>query len=401
MEIDVLPWASMALRWLHLIAGIAWIGSSFYFIWLDNSLRPEPDETEAGVAGGLWAVHGGGFYHKKKYQIAPANLPANLHWFKWEAYVTWLSGIGLLLLLYYWQADLYLIDPARVDFNQWSATGFGIGILVAGWIFYDGLCRLSTKTSNLISGGLWFAFLVLSAFVLSKVFTDRGAFIHVGAMIGTAMAGNVFLVIIPNQKKVVASMLAGQEPEAKLLRMAKQRSVHNNYMTLPVLLIMISSHYPNLISHPLNWLLLALLSLSGIIIRHFFNLRHKDKVLYPVLAAGIGLFVATMIFAAFSNSTINSVKRGDAGETVTFTEAQQIIDRNCTACHSANPSHPVFRKAPMGLVLDTKEQIEQYAQTIYDRAVISKSMPLGNESNMSDEERQKLGAWIEQLQAEQ
>ncbi len=394
MEIDILPWVSMALRWLHLIAGIAWIGSSFYFIWLDNSLRPEADEKEAGVTGGLWAVHGGGFYHKKKYTIAPDHLPDTLHWFKWEAYVTWLSGIGLLVLLYYWQADLYLIDPSKIAFGQWSATGFGLGILAAGWIFYDGTCRLFSKTNSLVSGGLWFAFLVLGAFVLSKVFTDRGAFIHVGAMIGTAMAANVFLIIIPNQKKVVASMLNGEQPKAELLRMAKQRSVHNNYMTLPVLLIMVSSHYPNITSHPLNWLLLALLSLSGIIIRHFFNLRHKGKVLYPILLVGVGLFVLTMIFASLSDKKLKP-----AFNTVSFNEVQEIIQRNCTACHSANPTHSIFRSAPMGLALDSREDIEKYSDGIYQRAVISKTMPMGKDHNMSDEDRQKLGVWIENLRS--
>lgn len=396
MEIDILPWMSLAVRWLHLIAGIAWIGSSFYFIWLDNSLRPEPNETEAGVAGGLWAVHGGGFYHKKKYQIAPDHLPKELHWFKWEAYVTWLSGVGLLMLIYYWQADLYLIDRSRADLGQGLATAIGVGFLAIGWLFYDGLCRLSVKMGNLVSGVLWFGFLVLSTYVLTQVFSDRGAFLHVGAMIGTAMVGNVFFIIIPNQKIVVASMLAKQPAQQKLLQMAKQRSVHNNYMTLPVLLIMVSIHYPNLTGHPLNWLLLALLSFSGILIRHFFNLRHKDKVIYPLLAAGGALFVGTMMLAAITSAKIQT-----SSEKIEFFEVQQIMQLHCTSCHSAAPTHEFFDEAPMGVKLDTRQEIEQFSLSIYDQVVVGKTMPLGDETMMSDQERQIIASWFEQYRNNQ
>ncbi|MCF6291851.1 MAG: urate hydroxylase PuuD [Robiginitomaculum sp.] len=391
MEIDILPWMSLAVRWLHLIAGIAWIGSSFYFIWLDNSLRPEANEKEPGVSGGLWAVHGGGFYHKKKFQVAPKHLPDHLHWFKWEAYVTWLSGIGLMILMYYWQADLYLIDPLRADLSQLAAISVGVGFLIIGWIIYDIICRLTTTVSSMVSGALWFGFLILSTYILVQVFSDRGAFLHVGAMIGTAMAGNVFFVIIPNQKVVVASMLAGETPDPKLLVMAKQRSVHNNYMTLPVLLIMVSTHYPNLTGHHLNWLLLALLSLSGVLIRHFFNLRHKDKVVYPILFAGFGLFIATMIFAA---ATVP--KTATHSGKIDFSQVEEIVQRHCTACHSANPTHARFDEAPMGLILDTREQFEQFSSSIYDQVVVGKTMPLGSATPMSDEERQVIGNWIEQ-----
>ncbi|VAW01624.1 FIG137887: membrane protein related to purine degradation [hydrothermal vent metagenome] len=391
MEIDLLPWMSLAVRWLHLIAGIAWIGSSFYFIWLDNSLTQEPDETEDGVAGGLWAVHGGGFYHKKKYLLAPKAMPEHLHWFKWEAYVTWLSGMGLLLLIYYWQADLYLIDTAKMQLSQIAATGLGLGVLALGWLFYDGLCRLAVQKSNLLSGVLWFGFLLFSAYALTRIFSDRGAFLHVGAMIGTVMVGNVFLVIIPNQKIVVASMLAGEKPDPKLGKIAKQRSLHNNYMTLPVLLIMVSTHYPALFGHPLNWLLLALLSLSGILIRHFFNLRHKNKVLYPVLLSGMALFVATMVLAAVTSGT-----RKTSQVTVAFSQVQQIVDKHCSMCHSAAPTHEAFFEPPAGVMFDSRQQIEKFAPGILDQVVVGKIMPLGNETNMSEEERQILASWIAQ-----
>ncbi|PHR62641.1 MAG: hypothetical protein COA47_02715 [Robiginitomaculum sp.] len=394
MEIDLLPWASLAVRWLHLIAGIAWIGSSFYFVWLDNSLRPEPGEPDEGVAGGLWAVHGGGFYHKKKYLIAPKNLPSELHWFKWEAYVTWLSGIGLLILIYYWQADLYLIDPSRMKMSQLAATGLGLGFLSIGWLFYDGICRLSAKSGNMVSGLLWFGFLVGSTYALTRVFSDRGAFLHVGAMIGTAMVANVFVVIIPNQKKVVASMLAGETPAAYLGQMAKQRSVHNNYMTLPVLLIMISTHYPNLTGHPLNWLLLSLLCLSAVIIRHFFNLRHKDKVVYPMLIGGMAIFVATMVLAA---ATDGRSSRAAGSPEIAFSEVRQLIDTHCIACHSATPTHEAFFEPPMGVMLDERSEIERFALGIYDQVVVGKMMPLGNETEMTEAERQILANWIDQL----
>ncbi|MBL4595386.1 MAG: urate hydroxylase PuuD [Robiginitomaculum sp.] len=397
MEIDLYPWLSLALRWLHLIAGIAWIGSSFYFIWLDNSLRPEPDEKDKGVAGGLWAVHGGGFYHKKKYLVAPSAMPEHLHWFKWEAYVTWLSGMGLMMLIYYWKADLYLIDPAKMQFSQLGATGLGLGFLLVGWVFYDGLCRLSVKWGHLVSGGLWFGFLCISAYVLTQIFSDRGAFLHVGAMVGTAMAANVAMVIIPNQKKTVASLLAGETPDPNLGKTAKQRSVHNNYMTLPVLLMMLSAHYPALVGHPLNWVLLALLSLSGIVIRHFFNLRHKDKVLYPVLFAGLALFVGTMLFAA-ATSKIGTIEPSKTE--VSFAQVQHIMQTHCASCHSATPTHDAFDHAPMGVALDSPAQINQFAFGIYDQVVASDLMPLGNETAMTEEERAVIARWYQQIQAQ-
>jgi uncharacterized membrane protein len=391
MEIDVLPWMSLAVRWLHLIAGIAWIGSSFYFIWLDNSLRPEPGETDDGVAGGLWAVHGGGFYHKKKYLVAPAQMPDHLHWFKWEAYVTWLSGMGLMLLIYYWQADVYLIDPQKWDASRLQASGAGLGFLLIGWFFYGGLCRLTRGKSNLVSGTVWFLFMMVSAWALTQIFSNRGAFLHVGAMIGTAMAANVFAVIIPNQKIVVASMLAGDKPDPVLGQIAKQRSLHNNYMTLPVLIMMVSTHYSMLTGHPLNWLLLALISLSGIFIRHFFNLRHKDKVVYPVLIFGMLLFVATMFVAALTSGRTNT-----GGAQVSMAQVRELVDQHCIMCHSANPTHEAFSEPPMGLVLETESQIRQFSPGIYDQVVVGQIMPLGNETGMTAADRQVIARWIQQ-----
>src|SRR5882724_1819324 len=286
---DIIPWLELALRWLHVITGIAWIGASFYFIWLDGNIRPA--EGKPLVAGELWAVHGGGFYHNQKYLVAPAELPAHLHWFKYEAYFTWISGFLLLAVIYYAGADAFLIDSAKLALSGPQAILISLGFLAGGWLVYDGLCRSPLGRDGRLFGAVWFVLLTVAAWALTCIFSDRAAFLHVGAVIGTAMVGNVFFVIIPNQKKVVAAMLAGRAPEAWLGREAKQRSLHNNYMTLPVILCMISNHFPILFGNPANWLVLAALSVSGLMIRHFFNLRHKGVLKWDLVIGAIVIFV--------------------------------------------------------------------------------------------------------------
>ena len=281
----------MALRWLHVITGIAWIGASFYFIWLDNSLTP-PSDKKDGASGELWAVHGGGFYHNKKYNVAPEHMPENLHWFKWEAYFTWISGFLLLSLVYYYGASLYLIDKARMDLTPIQAVFTGLCFIFGGWIFYDELCKSPIGKNNRLFGIVWFAALTAAAYALCHIFSGRGAYIHVGAILGTVMVANVFMVIIPNQKKVVAALLADKKPDPKLGIQAKQRSVHNNYMALPVLLIMISNHYPMLYSGSYNWLVLAGLGAAAWPIRQFFNLKHKGIVNYWYPVAGVAGIVS-------------------------------------------------------------------------------------------------------------
>ena len=386
MDYDFAAWAGLTLRWLHVITGVAWIGASFYFVWLDNNLRPPVPEKE-GVKGELWAVHGGGFYHSQKYMTAPSHMPEHLHWFKWEAYTTWLSGFALLIVLYYWGASVYLIDPAKHAFSQAGAIATGLAFIFGGLLVYEALCRSPLGQRPRLFGLAWFLVLTGAAFALTRLFSDRGAFIHVGAIIGTAMVGNVFLVIIPNQRKIVADMLAGRPVDPRLGAMGKQRSVHNNYMTLPVIFIMISNHYPVVTGHPLAWLLLAMISLGGVSIRHFFNLRHH-QIIRPEF-----LFVGAML--VFGVSLVASQKT--ATETmadVPFPVAQAIVDKHCVACHAAVPTHKGFTAPPNGAAFDTPAGLARYAPRIKERAVDSASMPLGNETHMTDEERAQLGAWI-------
>jgi len=280
MDAYLIEWGSLLLRWLHLIVGIAWIGSSFYFVWLDNSLKPpvDPALKAKGVGGELWAVHGGGFYNPQKYLVAPAHLPDELHWFKWESYSTWLSGFALVSTLYYFQASTYMVDPSVAAISPATAVAIGLGTLAGGWVVYDVLCRLLINRSQLLFGLIYYSFVVAVAYALTHLLSGRAAFIHVGAMIATTMSGNVFFWIIPGQKRVVAAMQRGEAPDPLDGIRAKQRSYHNNYLTLPVLFCMISNHYAFTYTHAMAWLVLAVILLAAVLIRHFFNLRHKGKV---------------------------------------------------------------------------------------------------------------------------
>jgi uncharacterized membrane protein len=387
MEYDVATWLNLALRWLHVIAGVAWIGASFYFVWLDNNLRPPVLEKD-GVKGELWAVHGGGFYHSQKYMTAPAHMPDHLHWFKWEAYTTWLSGFALLIVLYYVGAPVYLIDTAKHAFSQAGAIATGLAFIFGGLLVYEGLCRSPLGARPRLFGLVWFLALTAAAYALTHLFSDRGAFIHVGAIIGTAMVGNVFLVIIPNQRKIVADMLAGREVDPRLGAMGKQRSVHNNYMTLPVIFIMISNHYPVVTGHPLAWLLLAMISLGGVSIRHFFNLRHHG-IIKPDF-----LFIGAMLVFAVSLIASSKPKPAETVSNVPFPVAQAIVQKHCVMCHAAVPTHKGFTAPPNGAAFDTPQGMARYASKIRERAVDTTSMPLGDETHITDAERAQLGAWI-------
>jgi uncharacterized membrane protein len=379
---DIGEWLNLALRWLHLTTGIAWIGSSFYFVWLDNHLtRPAAGEA----SGELWSVHGGGFYHNQKYQVAPSQMPERLHWFKWEAYFTWISGFSLLVLVYYVGAESFLIDPARADLSQPTAIGIGLGSLALGWLVYDGLCRSPVGASNLALGLFWFVILVLAAAVLDGLFNPRAAYLHIGAIVGTAMVGNVFLVIIPNQKKVVADLIAGKTPDPALGAAAKQRSLHNNYMTLPVLFIMISNHYPMTYGAQRPWLVLALLGLTGIAVRHVFNLRGRGRPTAATIAVAALLALASVTYVTIE-------KRGTApaaapGGPVTYAEIAPVLAARCAGCHNRDP-------APKGVRLDSWEHVRAVAARIRAVAVDTQVMPLGNATGMTPAERQRLGAWI-------
>lgn len=391
IDIDFLPWLSMGVRWLHFIAGIAWIGASFYFVWLDNSLRAH-GKLNPGVAGELWAVHGGGFYHNEKFLVAPPQLPEDLHWFKWEAYTTWLSGFALMILVYYVGAENFLIDRSKLDIGQGAAIAIGLGSLVVGWFVYDLLCKSPLGKNQTAFSVIWFAILIAATIGLTKVFTDKGAFIHVGAIIGTVMVANVFFVIIPNQKKTVAAMIAGETPDGALGAAAKQRSVHNNYMTLPVLLIMISGHYPLLVSHDFNWLLLAGFSAGAVLVRHFFNLKHQGAV-RPALAAGAaGIFAVTILVASIKPAPAVASNSGQIDDSV----ISAMMETHCISCHAAEPAEPLFPAPPGGLSLETLDAVRANAWGIRLQAVDSDIMPLGNATGMTEEERATLGAWLDQ-----
>jgi uncharacterized membrane protein len=381
-------WANLAIRWLHLVAGIAWIGSSFYFMWLDSHLKA-PAEQREGVAGELWSVHSGGFYHQMKFMVAPAGMPDELHWFKWEAYTTWISGFLLLALIFYVGADVNLIDAGRAALTRWQAIGIGLGTLVAGWLVYDGLCRSPLGQNLRVFGVVWFLVLTAAAWGLTRIFSDLGAVMHLGAIIGTVMAANVFLVIIPNQRKIVAQVLAGEAPDPALGKQAKQRSVHNNYMTLPVLFIMVSNHYPMIVSAPLNWLWLAGLGIVGWTIRHFFNLKNAGQIRYDVLALGALAFVTVAVL----NETAKPPPPA-AVPPPPFADVRTLIDRHCAMCHAAQPTHKGVTAPPNGVVLDTDAGLTKNAPKVYERAVATHSMPLNNETGMTDAERASLGAWI-------
>lgn len=380
--VDLGEWLNLAIRWLHLTAGIAWIGSSFYFVWLDNHLK----KPEAGDASGeLWSVHGGGFYHNQKYQVAPAAMPDELHWFKWEAYFTWISGFSLLVLVYYVGAQSFLIDPAKAVLSPTKAIAIGLGSLALGWIVYDLLCRSPVGANNRLLGLFWFVCLLWAGWVLDGLFSARAAYLHVGAIIGTAMVANVFFIIIPNQRKVVADLVAGRTPDPKLGAMAKQRSLHNNYMTLPVLFIMISPHYPMTYGAERPWLVLALLGLTGVAVRHVFNLRGRGQKTGPTIVLATLLAAATVTYVTLEKGAVAPAPA--SAQTVTYADVAPILATHCASCHNVQPP-------PKGVALDSFAHVRAASARIKALAVDTQVMPLGNPTRMTPAERQRLGAWI-------
>ena len=390
-----LEWLNLIVRWLHIITGIAWIGASFYFVWLDNSIRPPAPGSELakkGVSGELWAVHGGGFYNPQKYLVAPAELPKELHWFKWEAYSTWLSGIALLIIAYYFNAQAMMIDKSVADIGSWQAVGIGIATLVVGWTVYDLLCRSPLGQRDGWFGVTVFVLIVGASYVLTHLLSGRAAYIHVGALIGTIMVGNVLMLIIPGQRKMVEAMSEGRLPDPIHGQKAKQRSVHNNYFTLPVLFIMISNHYAMTYQNDRAWLVLAFIMAAGVFIRHFFNLRHKGRVEWRYPAIGVALLLAVAVAIAPAPPAAKAAGVDPAAQ---FAGVQAVIVQRCVACHSFQPSQPGFATAPAGIMFDTADQIHQNAEKIYKQAVQLKAMPIGNLTNMTDAERVQIAAWFE------
>jgi uncharacterized membrane protein len=395
MEGYILEWFNILLRWLHVITGIAWIGASFYFVWLDNSLeRPtDPALLEKGVGGELWAVHGGGFYNPQKYVVAPDTLPKHLHWFYWEAYSSWLSGFALFSVLYLFNANTYLIDRNVMLIPAGAAIAAALAFLVLGWVFYDVICRCFGDRENgeRIVGPLVTLYVVAAVWVACHVFAGRAAFLLSGAMMATIMSANVLFWIIPGQRKVIAAMRAGQPPDPIHGKRGKQRSVHNTYFTLPVIFAMLSNHYSMMYEAANNWLVLLLMMLAGVLIREFFLLRHKAIVdwRYPGAAAVILIGVALWLAPAPVAAPLADAADNTA---VSFVQIQKIIGDRCLQCHAA---HPTLIPAPgKNIVLDSNALILQHAQQIYQQAVIQKTMPLANMTHITDQERALIGAWF-------
>jgi len=379
-------WLNLLTRWLHVIAGIVWIGSSFYFIALDNHLRP-PRDAEEGIGGEAWEIHGGGFYRVHKYRVAPEELPEPLHWFKWEAYTTWLSGFALLVVLYYLHADTYLIDKSVADLSPLEAILISVGLLAAAWLVYDALCRV-LESRPLVLAATLLGLITLAAWGISHLFSGRATYIQIGAMIGTMMVGNVFFVIIPAHWELVRAKQEGREPDPVWNERAKLRSVHNNYLTLPVVFTMLSNHFPFTYGHSYSWLILVVLLVIGAWVRHFFNLRHTGRTVWAIpISAAIAIAVLAILIRPQNESAAGTAA-------VPFATVQRIVDQRCTACHSQHPTK--VAEAPLGLMLDTPQEIQRYAPDIKGVAVDSTAMPLGNLTKMTSEERRLLGRWIDQ-----
>jgi uncharacterized membrane protein len=391
VETVLTEWLSLVLRWLHVIAGMAWIGSSFYFIHLDLSLKPR-EGLPAGVKGEAWQVHGGGFYHMLKYMVAPGQLPDHLTWFKWEAYATWLSGFSLLVVVYYLGADLYLIDKSVLDVSAPTAAAIAFGSLLVAWLGYEALCRSALGDKETALALVGYVFLVGLTYAFIHVFSGRGAFTQIGALIGTIMVANVFVVIIPNQKKIIAAMIAGREPDPALGAAGKQRSVHNNYLTLPVIFLMISNHYPLLYATRYNWAIVAIVLAIGPVIRHFYNSRHEGKGnpwwTWGVAAAGMAAV------AWLSAAGPREAKTGAAPTDVKFAAVEEVVLSRCSMCHASEPVWAGIATAPKAIMLDTPERIHLHARLIDLNAVRSRAMPPGNVTEMTDDERRVLAAWL-------
>jgi uncharacterized membrane protein len=385
----LVDWAELLVRWTHVIAGIAWIGSSFYFIALDASLQGHP-RLDPRVKGEAWQVHGGGFYQMQKFVVAPDYLPPELTWFKWEAYSTWIFGFLLLVLVYYVNPTVYLIDRAVLRIHPLDAVVLGVASLAAGWFIYDRLCRswIGQETRRLAVAG--FVLLVLATFAYTHVFSGRGAFIHVGALVGSIMVGNVFFVIIPNQRIVVADLIAGKVPDPRLGNEAKQRSLHNNYLTLPVVFVMLSNHYAFTYSTRWSWLVLAAVFVASFLVRHWFNTKHTgakpDWRLWP--AAAVPMALAAVL--AFLGQPRVEAGTGSAS----FADVEHVVQRRCQTCHAAKPTFAGISEAPKGIMLDSPSRIAALAPQIYQQAVVTRAMPLNNLTDITEAERQTIARWV-------
>lgn len=423
-----MEWLNLSVRWVHMITGVAWIGASFYFVWLENNLnRVNPKD---GLAGDLWAIHGGGIYHLEKYKLAPPTMPDNLHWFKWEAYFTWMSGVALLCVVFYANPTLYLLAPGS-SLSGPEGVLLGLGSLLAGWFIYSFLCDSALGKRPALLGFILFVLLIGAAYGFSKVFSGRGAYLHVGAVIGTIMVGNVFRIIMPAQRALVAAIAENRTPDPALPAKGLLRSRHNNYFTLPVLFIMISNHFPSTYGSQYNWLILAGIAVAAVLVRHYFNTRHNSqKYAWTLPVGALAMICLAYVTGPKPVATAPDVAKAPAAieyqplpetalggglkpaapaapapapaeaapaqASVDFDKVHGVIQERCAVCHSAKPTSPLFSAAPAGVMFDTPQQIQQMAPRIQAQAVASQIMPLGNITQMTQQERDLIGTWINQ-----
>ena len=392
MDPYINEWLNLVIRFAHLITGIAWVGASFYFVWLDNHLETPPQEkADKGIGGDLWAIHGGGFYEVAKYKLAPPKMPATLHWFKWEAYTTWITGFLLLSLMFYVGAESYLIDKRVADLTQWQAIGLGLGSIVVGVGIYELLVRTKLRNHGIILGLILFVVATALSYGLTQIFSARGAYMHMGAIIGTIMAGNVFFGIMPSQRALVKAVEEGKAPDPVYGLNAKVRSTHNTYTTLPIIFIMISNHYPMTFNHSANWLVLMAIVLITAAVRQYFVLRHFGKQKPLILVASV---VATIVLAVAIAPRSVEISAEQLKQEVTDSQVTQIIEQRCGTCHAENPTDDIFTIAPAGLVFSNIDTIKQWGPRIQARVIDAKDMPFMNKTEMTDEERTQLAIWL-------
>lgn len=387
-EGHIMEWMNLVVRLMHITFGIAWIGASFYFVFLENALNRTKDVRDE-LAGNLWAVHGGGFYYLEKYKVAPKTIPKHLHWFKYEAYFTWLSGFCLLFVVYYFNASAMLIDKNVLNITPIEGIGIGVGSFVVAWLIYDLLCK-----SPLIKKGYWFtligtAIAIAMAYFYSRVFNSRAAYIHFGAMLGSIMVANVFFVIIPAQKAMVKAAKEGKPLDPQLGKNAGMRSLHNNYFTLPVLFVMISNHFPSTFGNQHSWLVLAVISVGAAGVKHYLNLREKGQLSIWVMPVSVMVLIAAVIMSA-------PAKPGECKGTVSFAEVNTIVQKRCLQCHSSKPTDDFYTAPPNGITYETPQDIFKLRDKIMQRVVVTKTMPQNNKTNMTQEERDLIRCWIDQ-----
>lgn len=388
----ILDWLNLLIRWFHLIVGIGWIGASFYFVALDFSLKARKNQKK-GVLGSAWEVHGGGFYHTEKFLVAPPELPDDLIWYKWEAYLTFASGIALMIVQFYWNADLYMVDANVLDIAPQTAIIYSIISLTAGWFIYDALCKSSIGQNTPLLMGVTFLLILGASYFYTHVFAARASLIHVGAFVGTIMAANVFSIIIPNQKKIVVSLLNGEKPDAKYGKIGKQRSIHNTYLTLPVLVMMVSGHYPMLTNHPQAWLIVGLVIIGGAALRHMI-IKHETHSPLKGYAWTFPVIFITLAVAMVMTSPAEQPNTETASNVISDKAVMSMINTHCASCHAITPTHENFDQPPKNVVLNSIASIRKYKNLIHANVIEADLMPLGNETEMTQQERDDLAAWL-------